>query len=102
MSVQREPFGSTRDGRPVEKITLRQDGLTAEIITYGAALRALRVPAGEHEIIMTFNPRSLEVTNTIGVISMIIIYLLCAVALFVFIRSLKKKSSLPTDESIKG
>ena len=51
---------------------------------------------------MTFNPRSLEVTNTIGVISMIIIYLLCPVALFVFIRSLKKKSSLPADESIKG
>ena len=44
MALDREPFGSTRDGRPVEKITLRQDGLTAEIITYGAALRALRVP----------------------------------------------------------
>ena len=44
MSVQREPFGSTRDGRPVEKFTLRRDAMEAEIITYGAALRALRVP----------------------------------------------------------
>ena len=78
------------------------DGHPTEIGRVDYTLRALRVPAGEHEIIMTFNPRSLEVTNTIGVISMIIIYLLCAVALFVFIRSLKKKSSLPADESIKG
>ena len=44
MSVQREPFGSTRDGRPVDKFTLRRDAMEAEIITYGAALRALRVP----------------------------------------------------------
>lgn len=46
MSVQREPFGSTRDGRPVDKFTLRRDAMEAEIITYGAALRALRVPDG--------------------------------------------------------
>ena len=46
MSVQREPFGSTRDGRPVEKFPLRRDAMEAEIITYGAALRALRVPDG--------------------------------------------------------
>ncbi len=46
MSVQREPFGSTRDGRPVDKFTLRRDAMEAEIITYGAALRALRVPNG--------------------------------------------------------
>lgn len=44
MSVQREPFGSTREGQPVEKFTLRRGGMEAEIITYGAALRALRVP----------------------------------------------------------
>ena len=46
MSVQREPFGSTRDGRPVDKFTLRRVAMEAEIITYGAALRALRVPDG--------------------------------------------------------
>ena len=44
MAIDREPFGSTRDGRPVDKFTLRQGGLEAEIVTYGAALRALRVP----------------------------------------------------------
>ena len=44
MSVQQEPFGSTRDGRPVDKFTLRRDAMEAEVITYGATLRALRVP----------------------------------------------------------
>lgn len=44
MSVYREPFGSTRDGQPVEKFILGCGGIEAEIITYGAALRALRVP----------------------------------------------------------
>ena len=44
MAVCQEPFGSTRDGRPVDKLTLRRGALVAEVITYGAALRALRVP----------------------------------------------------------
>ncbi|MDE6272421.1 MAG: YfhO family protein [Muribaculaceae bacterium] len=57
------------------------DGSPAEIGRVDYTLRALRIPAGEHEIIMTFNPRSLDVTNTIGVISVILIFLLCLFAL---------------------
>lgn len=44
MPVLKEPFGATRDGRSVDKLTLRRGAMEAEIITYGAALRALRVP----------------------------------------------------------
>lgn len=44
MSVCKSPFGVTRDGRRVDQFTLRRGGLEAEIITCGAALRALRVP----------------------------------------------------------
>ncbi len=44
MPVCKESFGVTRDGRPVDKFTLRRGALEAEILTYGAALRALRVP----------------------------------------------------------
>ena len=44
MSVIKEPFGAARDGRRVDKFLLRRGALEAEIITYGAALRALRVP----------------------------------------------------------
>ena len=44
MSVCKEPFGTARDGRAVEKYILRCGSLEAEIITYGATLRALRAP----------------------------------------------------------
>ncbi len=67
------------------------DGKPAEIGRVDYTLRALRIPAGKHEITMTFNPKSLDVTNTVGVISVIVIYLLCAAALCVFIIRLRKK-----------
>lgn len=44
MAIQRGPFGSARSGRPVEQFTLKRGKMEAEVITYGAALRALRVP----------------------------------------------------------
>ena len=47
MAVIKEPFGVTADGQAVEKYTLRRGRLSAEIITYGATLRALRVPGGD-------------------------------------------------------
>jgi aldose 1-epimerase len=39
-----ESFGTTRDGSPVEQFTIGNDQLTAQVITYGATLTALRVP----------------------------------------------------------
>ncbi len=47
MAVVREHFGTTRDGRMVDRFTLRSGFLKAEVITYGAALRGLWVPYGE-------------------------------------------------------
>ena len=44
MAVLKEPFGTTRDGRDVEKYILRCGALEAEVLTYGATLRALRAP----------------------------------------------------------
>ena len=44
LPVLKEPFGSALDGRSVDRITLRKGSMEAEVITYGAALRALRVP----------------------------------------------------------
>lgn len=44
MSVTRTPFGVTKEGLAVDMLTLRAGALEAEIITYGAAIRALRVP----------------------------------------------------------
>ena len=57
------------------------DGKSAEIGRVDYVLRALRVPAGSHEIVFTFDPESLKVTNTLSVISIILIYILCAGAL---------------------
>ena len=45
MPVEREIFGHLPDGTAIERVTLRQDaGLSARIISYGAALQALLVP----------------------------------------------------------
>lgn len=44
MSVSRTPFGTTRDGQTVELVTLRHGAMEAEILTFGATVRALRVP----------------------------------------------------------
>jgi aldose 1-epimerase len=51
MAVIKEAFGSTRDGQPVEKFILRCGTLEAEVITYGAALRALRVPDRNRDLV---------------------------------------------------
>ena len=42
--AEKTSFGVSRDGVPVEQYTLRQGALSCDILTYGAALRALRVP----------------------------------------------------------
>ena len=42
--MTRTPFGTTRDGTPVEMITLRNDHLSASFLTLGAVLQDLRLP----------------------------------------------------------
>ena len=44
MAVIQDAFGVTREGQAVDRFTLRSGAAEAEIITFGAALRALRVP----------------------------------------------------------
>lgn len=44
MSVERHPFGITKDGRKVGIFTLRCGAMEAEILTYGGVVRTLRVP----------------------------------------------------------
>lgn len=60
------------------------DGKTAGLGRVNYVLRALRVPAGKHTVVMTFDPASIHVTSTIAYASVTLIYLLCALALFVF------------------
>lgn len=57
------------------------DGTPVEMGRADYVLRALPIPAGEHEIEFRFDPKSLTVTNSIGVTAVIVIFLLCGVAL---------------------
>ncbi|MCM1377951.1 MAG: YfhO family protein [Clostridium sp.] len=59
----------------------RVDGKPLEIGRVNYVLRALQLPAGSHDVEFVFDPQSLKVTNTIGITSMCIIYLLCALAI---------------------
>lgn len=43
-SLDRKPYGALPDGTPVERFTLSNGSLTAEVISYGAILASLRVP----------------------------------------------------------
>lgn len=67
------------------------DGKPTSISRADYVLRAMKVPAGNHKIEMRFNPTSLDTTNTIGIICVILIYLSLAVAIAVWIIRLKKK-----------
>ena len=58
MSVSRTPFGATKSGQPVELITLRCGAMEAEVLTFGATIRALRVPdqnGGSVDVVLGYN-----------------------------------------------
>ncbi len=67
------------------------DGKPAEIGRVNYVLRALRVPAGEHEIVMTFDPKSLRTTTALATVSIILIYIAAAAAFFFAVRPRKRK-----------
>ena len=47
MTIDKQEFGHTKDGAAVDLYTLKDGGLTVEIITYGAAIRSILVPLGD-------------------------------------------------------
>lgn len=75
------------------------DGKEAPIGRVNYVLRALRIPAGEHEINFRFDPQSVRVTNSISVASVTGIYILCALALIILILPLIKRRNSQTRQS---
>lgn len=73
------------------------DGQPAEIGRVNYLLRAVRVPAGKHEVVMRFDPRSLHTTGTAATIAIILIYIaaLSAFAVWAFgVRDRRKKEEI--------
>lgn len=67
------------------------DGKPAEIGRVDYVLRAMRVPAGDHEIVMTFDPPSLHATDTLATVAIILIYIALAVAAGLAVRRFAAK-----------
>lgn len=69
--------------------TATVDGTEVPIGRVNYVLRAIRIPAGEHQIVFRFDPQSLKVTNTISTVAVIVIYILCALALLLLALRIK-------------
>lgn len=71
------------------------DGSETPIGRVDYVLRAIRVPAGDHNIQFEFDPKSIRVTENVSIASIIIIYILCAAAMaatgFAIARKRKEK-----------
>ncbi len=61
--------------------TVTIDGQEAELSRVNYVLRALKVPAGNHKVVMEFRPTSVSATNAVAYIAIIAILLLFAGAL---------------------
>ncbi|MCH5217765.1 MAG: YfhO family protein [Muribaculaceae bacterium] len=57
------------------------DGKPVDIGRVNYTLRALNIPPGKHHIRFEFKPKRLQATNTLGVVSVSLIYLLCLAAI---------------------
>ena len=57
MAIEKRSFGQTKDGKEVDLYTLRNGGFSAEIITYGAAVRSIHVPVagGTRDVVLGFD-----------------------------------------------
>ena len=61
--------------------TATVDGKTVPVGRVDYVLRAIKLPAGSHEVVMAFDPRSVRTTNTMATVSVVLIYVLCGMAL---------------------
>ena len=67
------------------------DGQQVPIGRVDYVLRAIRVPAGDHQITFIFDPESLKATNAVAIVSLCFIGLICAGALYLWGFNIVKK-----------
>ncbi|MCM1369047.1 MAG: YfhO family protein [Candidatus Amulumruptor caecigallinarius] len=78
------------------------DGKPVEIGRVNYVLRAIQLPAGTHDIEFRFDPKSIRVTNGIGITSVVIIYaisLAAAVAWCLSVRCHRKRENIRVSSS---
>ena len=76
------------------------DGQPVEVGRVNYTLRAIRVPAGQHEIVLSFFPKSVDKTETIANIALILLVLSLIAAVVMSI--LKRRKTLTPDPSTEG
>lgn len=69
------------------------DGQDAELGRVNYILRALKVPAGQHKVVLTFRPASVTTTNGIAYAALAVILLFFLGALAMTVRGLLKKDT---------
>lgn len=69
------------------------DGQPAELGRVDYVLRALKVPAGSHKVVLAFHPASVTTTNAIAYAAIGIILLLFAAGLFFSVRAARRKAA---------
>lgn len=71
--------------------TVTIDGKPAELGRVNYVLRALKVPAGKHEVVMTFRPASVNTTNAIAYGALAIVLLFFVVAFYKTVKAKPQK-----------
>ena len=66
--------------------TATVDGAEVEVGRVNYMLRAIKVPAGQHKVVMEFNPTSVKVTDSIAYVAIVLIILAFLAAMFVALR----------------
>ena len=69
--------------------TVTVDGQPAQLGRVNYVLRALRVEPGRHEVVMSFFPKSIDRTETIAYISLIVLLLLVVICIIMALRRSK-------------
>lgn len=78
--------------------TVTIDGKPAEAGRVNYVLRALKVPAGKHEVVMEFRPASVAVTNRIAYAALAVIMLLFVAAVVFARRNAGEKEDEPAED----
>lgn len=66
------------------------DGKQTDIARANYVLRAIKVPAGEHEVVMSFDPRTVHITETIAYVALAVLTLMFVALFVVWVRRAKK------------